>query len=401
MKRRLKIKKSVLIIVIILLLLTIILLSPFLLINIKLIGEKHTVVNYSEEYNESGYRLKVFGKNLKDEVKVSDNIKTDIGTYQVTYSYKFLFYNIKTVRTVEVKDIKGPKIVLNNEDENDVVINEEYVEKGAVATDNKDGDLTDKIKITGSVDNTTLGIYEIMYEVTDTSGNTSKKIRKVNVVRKNPAQMSISEYSLDGWYDEVKIKQTDNKGNEYFNSLVIVGDSNMKNMYEYGHINSSKSWAVPCLHAESMHYTKLNIYGTSEQMTLIDAIKKYKPEKMILNFGSFSSLWINEEVFVNSSKSMIEKIKEASPDTDVVLISIYPVTKNGKNNDNFNQNSINKRNFKLLEIANEYNLKYLDVQTVLKDSTGYGNPSYYISDGFHLTSYGHSIVKEYIKTHAF
>ena len=68
---------------------------------------------------------------------------------------------------------------------------------------------------------------------------------------------------------------------------------------------------------------------------------------------------------------------------------------------NFSQNSINKRNFRILELANEYNLKYLDVQTVLKDSTGYGNPNYYISDGFHLTSYGHSIVKEYIKTHAF
>lgn len=401
MKRRLKIKQSVLIIMIILLLLTIILLSPLILFNIKLIGDKHTVVNYGEEYNESGYRLKVFGKNLKDEIKVSDNIKTDIGTYQVTYTYKFLFYNIKRVRTVEIKDIEGPKIVLNNENENDVVINEEYIEKGAIATDNKDGDLTDKIKITGTVDNTKLGTYEIVYEVTDNSGNTSKKIRKVNVVRKSPMQMSVNEYSLDGWYDEVKLKQTDNKGNDYFNSLILVGDSNMKNMYEYGHVNNGKSWSTPCLHAESIHYTNLNIYGTGLQMTLIDAVKKYKPEKMILNFGSFSSLWISEEVFVNSSKSMIEKIKEASPNTKIVLISIYPVTKNGINNDNFSQNSINKRNFKLLEIAKEYNLKYLDVQTVLKDSTGYGNPSYYISDGFHLTSYGQSIVKEYIKTHAF
>ena len=165
MKKRLKVKKSVLIIMVILLFLTIILLSPFFLFNIKLIGDKHTMVNYGEEYNESGYRLKVCGKNLKDEIKVYDNIKNDIGTYQVTYTYKFLFYNVKRVRTVEVKDIKGPAIVLNNEDENDVVINEEYIEKGAAATDNKDGDLTDKIKISGTVDNTKLGTYEIIYEV--------------------------------------------------------------------------------------------------------------------------------------------------------------------------------------------------------------------------------------------
>jgi len=401
MKRRLKIKKSVLIIMIILLLLTIIILSPLFLFNIKLIGEKHTVVNYGEDYNESGYRLKVFGKNLKDEISVTDNIKTDIGTYQVIYSYKFLFYNIKTIRTVEIKDIKGPKIVLNNEDENDVVINEEYIEKGANATDNKDGDLTDKIKISGSVDNTKLGTYEIVYEVVDSSGNISKKVRKINVVRKNPSQMSIKEYSLDGWYDEVKLKETDNKGNDYFDSLVIVGDSNMKNMYEYGHIASGNSWAIPCLYAANMPQTKLNIYGKGEELTLIEATKKYKPQKMIINFGSFSSLWITEDILVEKASYILEKIKEVSPDTKVVITSIYPVTQYGKSNNNFNQQTINKCNFILLTLADKYNLKFLDVQTVLKDGTGYGNPNYYISDGFHLTSYGQSIVKEYIKTHAF
>ena len=54
----------------------------------------------------------------------------------------------------------------------------------------------------------------------------------------------------------------------------------------------------------------------------------------------------------------------------------------------------------ILEMANKYNLKFLDVQEVLKDETGYGNPAYITEDGFHLTYLGHSVVKEYIKTHA-
>ena len=54
----------------------------------------------------------------------------------------------------------------------------------------------------------------------------------------------------------------------------------------------------------------------------------------------------------------------------------------------------------ILEMANKHGLKFLDVQEVLKDETGYGNPDYFVQDGFHLTYLGHSVVKEYIKTHA-
>lgn len=401
MKRKLRVKKKVVFVMIAIFVLVFILISPFIFIKIRLIGNKNTIINYGDKYSESGYKLKVFGKDLTSDVKVVDNVKEEIGTYEVNYSYKFLFYNISTKRIVEVKDIKGPKIELIGGNSVDVVINEEYKELGYTAIDTNDGDVTSSVKVNGEVDTTTVGEYKLTYEVTDKSGNKSTEKRVVNVVRKSPSQMSVSEYTLDGWYDEVKVKATDNKGDSYFNSLIMVGDSNMKNMYEYGHINSGNAWAIPCLHAESMHYTALNIYGTGTTMTLIDAVKKYKPKKLILNFGSFSSLWISEEVFITQSSSMIEKIQKESPNTEIVLISIYPVTQYGINNDHFSQRSINKCNFRLLELANKYNLKFLDVQTVLKDSTGYGNPNYYISDGFHLTSYGQSLVKEYIKTHAF
>ena len=396
MKRKLRVKKKIIFIFVAILVLSFLLLSPFIFINIRLIGDKNVIVNYGDKYSESGYKLEVFGNNLTNDIKVVDTVKNEIGTYEVTYSYNFLFYNISATRNVEVKDIKGPKIEFIGGDKIDIVINEDYKELGYTAIDTKDGDVTDSVKVTGEVDTTKLGAYEVIYEVADKSGNVTKEVRKVNVVRKNPSQMSIKEYTLDGWYDAVKVKETENKGDSYFNNLIIVGDSNMKNMYEYGHINAGNAWAIPCLHAESMHYTALNLYGTGTTMTLIDAVKKYKPEKMILNFGSFSSLWIDEEVFVTQASSMIEKIKNESPDTELVLISIYPVTQYGINNDHFNQGSINKCNFRLLELANKYNLKFLDVQTVLKDSSGYGNPNYYISDGFHLTSYGHSLVKEYI-----
>ena len=51
-------------------------------------------------------------------------------------------------------------------------------------------------------------------------------------------------------------------------------------------------------------------------------------------------------------------------------------------------------------MAYKHNVKFLDVQTALKGSDGYGKDNYFVSDNFHLTNQGHSAVKEYIKTHA-
>ena len=73
-----------------------------------------------------------------------------------------------------------------------------------------------KVKVTNNIDISTLGDYEVIYEVEDKEGNSTKVVRKVKVEKLKPTQMSVAEYTLDGWYDEVKLKETPNKGNDYF-----------------------------------------------------------------------------------------------------------------------------------------------------------------------------------------
>jgi hypothetical protein len=64
-----------------------------------------------------------------------------------------------------------------------VEINKTYVEPGATATDNIDGNISSKIVITGTVDISKVGTYTRTYNVTDNSGNAAvPKTRTVNVV---------------------------------------------------------------------------------------------------------------------------------------------------------------------------------------------------------------------------
>ena len=373
--------------------------SPYFFIKIKLIGESNMTLDYGEKYSESGYKGYKFNENITKDIKVTNNIKDEIGTYKVTYTYKFLFYKIKKNRIVKVKDISAPIVSLNGEKSVEVTVNTEYEELGATAIDNLDGDVTKNIKITNNVNINEIGDYEVIYEVIDKSGNKEEVKRSVKVERKRPTQMSISEYSLDGWYDEVKLKETKNYGNDYFNKITMVGDSNTMYMYLEGILPSKNAWAIPCLHPGTMLTDNINLYGYGIQMKLLDAVSKYKPPYIYLNLGSFGTAWLSEQHFKEKSVTIIEKIKELSPDSKIVLISVYPVSKK-ENVPKITQDKINKFNFIILEIAYEQNIKYLDVQEVLKADDGYIKPEYVLTDNYHLTNLGHKKVREYINTHA-
>ncbi len=56
-----------------------------------------------------------------------------------------------------------------------------YNEPGATATDNKDGDLSTSINISGTVNTAVPGKYRKLYQVTDAAGNTATKVRYITV----------------------------------------------------------------------------------------------------------------------------------------------------------------------------------------------------------------------------
>lgn len=79
-------------------------------------------------------------------------------------------------------DNEAPVITLNGDNPMVVKQGDSYVELGATAQDNIDGDLSDKIEVSGNVDTNTIGTYVITYTVSDDAGNVATVERIVNVV---------------------------------------------------------------------------------------------------------------------------------------------------------------------------------------------------------------------------
>ena len=115
--------------------------------------------------------------DITGDIRITSDVNINIvGQYTVTYTVTDSSGNtVSDYRIVNVTpppDTTPPVLILNGNNPLDIIINEEYNELGATATDNIDGDISSQVKISGdTVDTTTLGTYVIIYTATDSSNN--------------------------------------------------------------------------------------------------------------------------------------------------------------------------------------------------------------------------------------
>ncbi len=148
---------------------------------ITLNGTSSVTVTQGTSYLEAG------GTAVDD---VDDNLNVAImgfvdtsilGNYTITYTATDAASNTSTTtRTVTiVLDTIPPGITLTGDNPFNVSLGGNYIEAGATATDNVDGNVS--VTISGSVDTSILGTYLVTYSVTDAAGNPSSTNRTVNV----------------------------------------------------------------------------------------------------------------------------------------------------------------------------------------------------------------------------
>ena len=83
-------------------------------------------------------------------------------------------------------DNTKPVITLIGQSTVHVSVNNTYVDAGATALDNKNGNITSLIETTDNVNTTSEGTYYVKYNVRDTSGNMANEVIRVIQVVSNP-----------------------------------------------------------------------------------------------------------------------------------------------------------------------------------------------------------------------
>ncbi len=145
--------------------------------SLELIGDSQTKICPNGNYQDEGARaVDEYDGDLTDQIVV----KKEKG--KIIYSVKDSSLNeTKVVRELLEIDEEAPVIQLKGSQTIYVDYKGKYKEPGYEAIDNCDGDLTNQVSISGSVNVNKLGTYKLTYAVTDTSGKKAEVQRTVIV----------------------------------------------------------------------------------------------------------------------------------------------------------------------------------------------------------------------------
>ena len=151
-------------------------------INIQVIGGNNIKVYQGSKYFDPGFSaIDKKGNNINDKVVVYNPVDTSkIDKYIVTYTIGE-YRNSSTVEVVERPSKGITYIALQGKKDMDISKGDKYKEPGYVAIDDIDGNITDKVNISGSVNYNKEGTYKLVYYVVNSTGITTTIERTVNV----------------------------------------------------------------------------------------------------------------------------------------------------------------------------------------------------------------------------
>lgn len=211
---------------------------------------------------------------------------------------------------------------------------------------------------------------------------------------------------------KARLEETADYGQEYIDKIIFLGDSTTNGLRAYSMLKDGRDtkqvWSgagsVPFLSLNSViASTKILYPDTEEAITIPEAVGRKKPEYLVITLGID---WAVDEHIEKNFKSYYRKLLDAiipaSPDTKIILQSIYPLAASaGAKYPTLTNAKIDDCNLWVEQIAEEYGVKYLNTNEALKGSDGYLPESYQNGDGLHFNQTGYSAVLNYIRTHGY
>ena len=205
-------------------------------------------------------------------------------------------------------------------------------------------------------------------------------------------------------------------GQSYLDSFIFLGESTTYHLKSRGVLsegsNTRQVWG-PDSGTLNLDHTvttlRIRYPDTGEYLTVGEAAARKKPKFMVLTFGlngAVQNVRKGEEYYKSCYRALIDTVLEASPETKVILQSCFPVAANmdmahySCSSDELN-GYIDVINGWVLELAEEYGLRYLNTAEILKDEDGRLKQDYQSGDGYHLTREAYLLILQYVRTHGY
>ncbi len=196
--------------------------------------------NNSKEYGElNGDALYFVVNDRYQDIGVKTDYQVNIkgddidnGLNVVTYYINDNGKNLGELKRIVIgEDIVGsiPVLTLVGEKTRTIPKGSTYNETGYNAIDERDGNITDKVKVSGNVDTSKPGTYKLIYSVTNSRNKVSKQERTIIVNESDDVDLKITHFLNPSEITKKDVTITIKvSGNEY-KSIVLPDNSESKN----------------------------------------------------------------------------------------------------------------------------------------------------------------------------
>ena len=227
----------------------------------------------------------------------------------------------------------------------------------------------------------------------------------------DPSSGDTTSTGLDA--HERLLAKTADGGQDYIDSMIFVGESTTAHLRSRGVLGDGKNTTQVWSDSSNTMMLDLNILqkkikypASGVEMTIPEAAAIAKPRYIVLSFGvnGIYGFAKNHDLYRVSYGRLIDAIHQSSPETVVLLQTVYPIA---TNQTSFNDDAgvingyIDQLNQMLPDIAKEHDAYVVDTASCLADVRGFLNSSYAESDGLHLNESAYRAILNYLRTHSY
>ena len=199
------------------------------------------------------------------------------------------------------------------------------------------------------------------------------------------ANGSDSNYLADDNYSNLDNVLSEDNLSKHLNNSLFVGDSRTDGIRKF--TGASKFASFCCDVGISINkITEETFFINGENLTLYDAISKYKYDNIYICIGYNELGWKYEDTFIEKYKVLIDKIKEISPESHINIMAILHISSDAKvDNESENNERIDLFNSKIQNMCSEADITYIDLNSYFIDENGFLK-SEATTDGIHFNS---------------